>query len=414
MLYTKTVQLIGETNKLVAVLRAFTRYACRLCQSSEINKLFRMGFNPSQREGIRALKEWIDYNATKNLLYRAVWKLSQYQRPNYKRTAQETGFDPDELRFLFRTLSPKDKQKIRAAPEPKTFESDEVLQVLHRVQPHIKRLVKQRLRYVWKNDGALSQEDFQGDLQCQAIKIIRNYEVAGLSVAKMVPVVAQSLTNHCTNLTIFYGKNRRNPLRQLQRENPIRHVWYCNVGAEVVERAAIRVAAKYRRGEYCLATFKNRPAAFVHVRRLYESRTEALAALAQYRAGQATTQRAVLVDLSAECKNDWQPTCTSLETPSRDGEDTVPIINFIPAEDDYDPTEKLLVDDLVQQTTDPRARMFFSAIRGDLGPLFDQFCKNTAGGSSRVLPPAALNRAARKYCGLTQRELDALISKTTT
>lgn len=394
MLQTKVLQVLGNIAILNEVLRAFSRYSCRLCSASGISTLYRLDLSQPEREGLRSLKEWIDHTTYRNTLYHALWWLARHQRPPYKNTAKKHGLDPDELRYLFQLLSQSDRVAVVAAPEPVVFSALQVAEVIQAVQGSARNLVKYRLRYCYSNDAGVSAEDFFCELQCQAVKIIRNYEVLGLTTQQMIPLVARGLTNHAKNLASYHGKDRRNPLQRVEQRGDTREVWYCNVSADRVEKAQVYADPKTRSGEYCLAAFAHRPNAYIYMKRLYDTQTAAEQALQEEIRGRGHC-RAVVVDLSATKQDDWQPTTTSLDTPGQ--EDGTPLLNYISADDPYEAEEL--------ESDDPRARLFFRVVSGDLGPMFEQFCEDTTGRNSAELTEWALGRAARKYCGISTKEL---------
>lgn len=401
MLQTKVLQVLGNITALNEVLRTFSRYACRLCGSSGVGALYHLELAPSEREGLRSLKEWIDHATYRNTLYHALWWLSKHQRPPYKCTAAKHGLDPDELRYLFQLLVPQDRAAIATAPEPTTFSAVQVAEVLRAVQGSARNLVKYRLRYCYANDAGVSAEDFFCELQCQAIKVIRNYEVLGLTTQEMVPLVARGLTNHTKNLASYYGKSCRSPLQRVEQRSDYREVWYCNVNSDRVEKARVSTTPAQRRGEYCLAEFDHRPGAYIYMRRLYDTRKEAETALEAEVRGRGTC-RTVVVDLSNTKQDDWQPTKTSLDTPNQ--ENATPLIDFLPMAGPF--VEK----EIELESDDPRARLFFCVVSGDLGPMFESYCEDTTGHTSAELTEWALGRAARRYCGISMKELVAAVS----
>ena len=409
MLQAKVLQLIGNINGIDLVLRQAARYSCRLCGADGVYCLLRWLDDPTsqQRDGVRELKIWLDHHQYRNVLYRALWALCRYKRPAYKATGRRLGLDPDELRLLFRLLDPDDRDAIANTPEPKHYSKAQVWAVVAALEPHIRKLTKRRLRYCYENDRSLSKEDFWGELQVQAVKIIRKYEILGLPVEDMVPLVAQSITNHCTNLAIFYGKDCRNPLQRIQQRNISRMAWYCCCNTETINQVRVFTTPKYRRGQRCLVTFRDRPPRYVAIGRLYEDQGEAEEALRRYQAGKPNTQRELLLDLTTQTQDDWQPTCCSLETPGKD--DEAPIINFLVASDEEQMTqqaERLL--EQLRSSTDPRAHTLLHLLNGDLIPLFDPYCQQKTGRSSAELSEGTLGRLARRYCGLSLTELSTL------
>jgi len=400
MLQNKILQFFGETYAVTDITRAFVRYCCRLCSSSGISPLYRLELPSTQRAAIRNLKDWVDNSCYRNTLYLAIWMTTQQRRPKYLATAKKFGIDPGELKHQFHLLSREERMKLQTRPEPKRFNSIQVLHTTKNIERYARYLVRKYLRFCYRNDGGFDREDFWSDLTCQAIKIIRTYEVTGLSVDQMTPLVARGLTNHVKNLAIYYGKVRRNPLLRLEQRTETKEAWYCNVNAETVEHVWVYVAPEYRHGEYFLAEFDDRRPAYIYCRRLFDAAAEADESLRQYRAGRGCA-RTTVVDLTASRRDDWQPVTASLDTPGQPN--GAPLINFIPAPDNTDHQ----LNTLIEQTTDPKARLFFDALKGDLGPMFDQYCRDTVGRGSAELPEVTLTRAARHYSGISTKQLHA-------
>ncbi len=85
-------------------------------------------------------------------------------------------------------------------------------------------------------------------------------------------------------------------------------------------------------------------------------------------------------------------------------EDATPLISFLPTADPFEEEEVELESD------DPRARLFFRVVSGDLGPMFEKYCEDTTGRDSAELTEWALGRVARKYCGISLKELTAAVT----
>lgn len=401
MLQAKILQHFGPEAPIDAITKAFVRYACRLCPSSGISALYRLDLNPDQRAAIRILKDWFDYSCHRNDLFRAHWSLAQRKRPQYRTVGRKFGLDPEELRFQFRLLLLEERNELHQQPEPQRFSAAQIVKTIHNVERYSRYLVKQYLRYCYNNDGGIDREDFWADLTCQGVKIIRNYEVTGLTVEQMTPLVARGISNHVKNLAIYYGKDRRNPLQRIEHRTDTREAWYCNLKAEQVEHVWVYVAPEHRKGDYYLAEFDDRSPAYIYCHRLFDTAIEADEALSRYQEGKGR-KRQTVVDLTAEQIDDWQPVMASLDTPSHD--DGAPLINFLPACTNDLPYEDML-DDPVKDIRDPKVRLFCDAFRGDLGPMFDRFCLDTLGKSAAELTETSLARAAQRYSGITAREL---------
>ena len=403
MLQTKILQHFGETAPTADITRAFVRYACRLCGSSGVSALYRLGLEPNQRLAIRILKDWFDYSLHRNTLFYAHWALAQRQRPPYRAVAKKFGLDPEDLRYQFRLIPLEERNSLRQSPEPQRFSAAQIIKTIYNVERYSRYLVKQYLRYCYSNDNSLDREDFWSDLTCQGVRIIRNYEVVGLSVEQMTPLVARGLANHTKNLAIYHGKDCRNPLMRIEQRTDTKEAWYCNVTADEVEHVWVYVAPSHRKGDYYLAEFDDRSPAYIYCRRLFDTAEEADAELLQYHGGKGRARQAI-VDLTTERVDDWQPVASSLDTPGH--EDGAPLINFLPTCTDGVPGDTLL-DELVQDIRDPKTRLFFDAVRGDLGPLFDNFCVDTTGKSSAELSATGLARVAQRYSGVSTKELMA-------
>ncbi len=403
MLQTKIRQLFGEPAPVLEITKAFVQYSCRLCGASGVGRLYRLDLQPRQRQAIRNLKEWLDNSCYRNTLFSAVWSLTQYRKPQYRRVAAHFGLDPQELQYQFNCIPTDEKLELRQQRQPYRFTQVQMTQTMRQVERYGKYLVKQYLRYCYNNDSGVDREDFWGDLSLQGCKIIRNYEVRGLTVEEMTPLVARGLANHVKNLAIYHGKDRRNPLLRLSQRSPTKEAWYCNVTTGQVEHAWVYTSPQQRQGDYYLADFLDRDPAYIYCRRLYSTAQEADTALLEYQQGRGHARTTVL-DLSTGTQDNWQPVVASLDTPADD--DGAPLLSFLPtvpkAEPDY------TLQDLTRNIRDPKVQMFFQAVQGDLGLMFDTFCSTTVGKSSAELSEKALVRAARLYSDVTIKQLQSL------
>jgi len=406
LLQRKIIQLFGQSAPIEDITRVFIRYACRLCPSSGISPLYRLTLDQKQRRNIRTLKDWFDYSCHRNDLYRAHWQLTQQEKPQYRAVGRRYGIDPADLLYQHRLLSLEERTDLRATPEPQQYTTHQILDVVKQVERYGRFLVKQYLRYCYNNDPGIDREDFWADATCQAIKVIRNYEVTGLPVSKMVPLAARGISNHIKNLAIFYGKEGRNPLQRVETRNDTKEAWYCNVQAEQVEHVWVYVAPDRRKGKYLLAEFDNRQPAYVYCCRLYETVEEADQALLDHRRG-CGGARTTVVDLTTHHTDDWMPVATSLDAPvGDDGATLIDLLQF----PDYSPFESDTLDDLTQGVSDPKARLYFDALKGDLGPMFDQFCLEEYGKPYAEMTEVGLTRAAQRYCGVTRKQIQQAIN----
>lgn len=410
MLQTKIFALLSDPSLIYQSLRAFVRYSCRLGGAKEIQVLYHLPLSLQERIGIHDLKEDVDYSIYRNYLYHALWTLTQQSRPHYRITASHNNLDPSELRYFYeRVLLPEERKTIRSVPEPTTFSEQETWQVVKAIRKAIRSATYHQLRYCYKNDAGHSKEDFHADLECEAIKIVRRYEVHNLTVKEMIPLAAQSVRNCAANLAIFYGKDFRNPLLRLKKRTDYKTLWYCDIGDETVLKLKVYTEAKYRTGEYILAQEEDKKR-YVYRHRLYSSESEAQAALQDYQAGE-NAHRRILVDLTSDELDDWQPTLASLNQPLEPGT-TTPLMDLIPAQDcaDYEKI-RICVEELFKAKTDPKVYMFLLAVTGELGPLFESYVNRSTGKSSAELSSLALGRIARRYCGVNLKTITSKLAQ---
>lgn len=395
MLRARVTQILGKDN-IDEALRTYTRYCCRLCGAQEISKL------AYPRARTRELKAWLDHSTYRNILYRALWALCQCpSSPDYRSVAADCQIDPDELQYLYGLLSEADRHELLELPRPGMCSPQDVEAVLDALQGHIKNQARWRLRYCWANDDAHSLEDFCADLTCHAIKVLRNYEVLNLTPKQLIPLVSRGVSNHAKNLASFHGKASRNPLRRLQRRAEVKPVWYCNVRRGVVEQVKVYSSLKFRQGDYCVAAFPDGRMAYVYVYRLHETEEEAKRYLRNYVAGKES-KRHTVIDLSSSHQDDWIPTTVSLDTPS--DPDATPLSHYLATDNLYTPAPFS-----IEGVKNPRVREFFYAMSGDLGPLFEDYCRKRTGRPSTELTDIVLGRVAKRYCRVTKKELTAAL-----
>jgi hypothetical protein len=361
--------------------------------------------------GLQELKERLDYGVYRNDLYRAIWQLTQQSRPHFRVTAGHHKLDPAELRYLYeRVLYSEERASIKQVPQPTAFSEDETWQVVKAIRRAIRSVTYHRLRYCYENDSGFSKEDFHAELECEAIKVVRRYEVDGLTVEAMIPLAAQGVRNYAVNLANFYGKDFRNPLLRLKKRTDYKTLWYCDVGAEEIVKVRVFTEAKYRSGEYILAQEETGKKRYIYLHRLYSNSDEAHNALDDYQAGE-NTYRKTLVDLTSDEQDDWQPTLASINQPVEPGS-KVPLIDLIAAPEklDYEST-KICVESLLESKSDPKIYMFLLAVTGELGPMFESYVTRSTGKSSAELSSLALGRIARRYCGINLKTITTKLAQ---
>jgi len=384
VLAAKVIASIQDTSVHEIILRTFVRYACRLCSGSSVRQLTGV-LDPTERHRISELKEWFDGD-NRNNLYRALWHVPR-TRPYRYDLPEQRPFSPHELKGYFELLTPSDVSTLRRTEKPAAYTNQQIRDVLENkgIRKRINDLVRRRLWFVFNNDGGITEEDLCGELRCQAVKIIRNYEVQGVSVTGMCALVARGMEHFTTNLAVKYGKEQRNPLRRVVVQRDYRRAWYCNTADAVVDLVMVATHKKYRKGRLAFAILKrDRSKRFIDVYRLYETEQEATTALQNYQAfGEGPRQ--CCIDLSPRKQNDWQPTCASLDKPTK--EDGSPLYAFIPANDEVSEYDEEI---------DKTLRKFLdSTLRSDL--QFHNFCTEKTGRTPAELTPKLLYRTAKQF-----------------
>lgn len=405
MLLNRVFGFVNDRTLVYTILRTYVRYSCRLCGSAEVRALYQqLPLSLQERIGLYDLKSSIDYSIYRNTLYHAIWLLTQQKRPHFRITAREHHLDPEALKYYYeQVLTSEERNTISQVDKPTAFSESDTLRVVKSIRKAIRSSTYHRLRYLYENDSGHSKEDFHAELECEAIKIVRKYEVQNITVDKMIPLAAQGIRNRATNIAIFYGQDFRNPLIQIKQRTNYKTLWYCDVGSEEVLQVRAFTHFKYRTGEYILARVDDKDR-YVYQHRLYDSQQDAQNALSDYLSGNSC-HRKVLVDLTSDEQDDWQSTLSSLDQPIEPGT-TTPMLELIPSPEklDYE-SAKICLDDLLQGENDSKTHMFLMAVTGQLGPLFEAYVNRNTGKSSAELSSLALGRIARRYCGVNLKTI---------
>lgn len=388
-----------DLNLPVETVRTFVRYCCRLVGAQEIRDLT-AGFPATTTEQVRDVRRWVD-GQLRNQLYECCWELVRQDgwlqndwRPKLPRLAAQYGIDPDDLAHYYGCLSQQDRQEIGIRSKPTTFVDQEIVAIVQSKQivAYCKKLAWFRLRFIYQNDRAMHYEDAVADLQVQAVEVLRYYEPLGLSHQHLVNNVYAGLRNYCVNFARHYGSAKRNPLVRIQTVST-RSGWYC-CGAAVYLVEIPRDPVSGRSA----VVFPNGQTLDVDVMQLYSTRQEALDAMQN-----PEHRRPAAIDLSRD-RHEWCSACVSLWTtdmPLRKS-----LLNFM--------TDRRAPDDLwnemIDRCRDPAVRKAVEQILNP-SPLFDFYCQQHYGRSSRDLGETTIRKAARRYCRLDRKKAAALQQK---
>lgn len=327
------LECAGEDAKLNNLAELFTRYTCRLIGArdfrKEIRRLF-YGLDDLQRE-VLCVKEDLDYSILKNRLFRAIHKLSNYQKVTKKRVlvcANEYSVDCDDLSFFYRSLS-RDDVKAISSKEIRDYEynESEILQILGKVERLMKGLAHKKLHFVLNNDPMIEKlEDLVGPLHVGAMKVIRDSEILDITAAHMLGKVIRTVRNEVVNLTALHGRGKRKVVSRVKEQLDNREVFYLNIqdgsilpvvtfaGLEyrIKKEGNIHIAVLYLNEENDEADWL-----IVHLKRLYETRSEAEQAWADRQAGKRSKRR-YYIDPSPQEIDDFQLNVVSLDAMDED------------------------------------------------------------------------------------------------
>lgn len=395
MLCAKIAQHLPAAS--ATLLPHFVRYVCRFTQYHEINHLS-MSLPFGQRDAFRTVREWIDCSVHKNQLYRGLWWIAHQPNPRYQKIAARLGLDPDGLKACFHCLDAHDRDELQRRPKPRRLCDRAIIEVIDAVTRYNRFLTRKRLYFFWANDHGVDADDVEAELACQAVRIIRHYEIFDYNANTMAALVARGLKNYAANLAKHHGHESRNPLLSLETREKHKTVWYLNVRQEKVEKAFVLPEDRHhRRGTKVLTYFVDR-VRYSNVYRFYPTQQEAEQALRDCRRGVLKT-RTIIMDLTPETVGDWIPRTRSFDVPNPETgltlHDVIPSPSVLP-EIQFDRHHNVI---------DPKIKQFIETLNGDWEPLFDAHCVETTGHHSDELPVKTLVCAARTFVGIGRNEL---------
>lgn len=409
-----------ETQKLNNLANLFARYTCRLIGAREFRKEIRLlfyGLDDLQRE-VLCMKEDLDYSILKNRLFRAIHKLSNCKKVTKKQIlvcADVYSVDCDDLSFFYRSLS-RDDVKAVSIKEIRDYEytESEILQILGKVERLMKGLAHKKLHFVLANDPMIEKlEDLVGPLHVGVMKVIRDSEILDITAAHMLGKVIRTVRNEVVNLTARHGRGKRKVVRRVKERLDNREAFYLNIqdgsilpvttfpGLEyrIKKEGNIHIAVLYTNEETDEADWL-----IVHLKRLYETRTEAEQAWVDRQAGKRSKRR-YYIDPSPQEIDDFQLNVISLD--ALDEDENRPNYSEILTADTTSWTQiedQTHAKEMISKLS-PHLQEFAELVFNEaVDELFDAWCEEQ-GIDPTTCDLSQLGRAARGYMGVTRPQL---------
>jgi hypothetical protein len=265
--------------------------------------------------------------------------------------------------------------------------------------------VRTRLRFIWQNDPAVTQQDLCCDLQRKALAASRSAALKGYTELHRSHCMRVAITN-CSNVAAQRGNVARCPLQRQHQATRQRAAWLVDTEGRQVLACWVSLQRRHRRGDYVLVKFQG-ACQFRHLQRLYETQQEAEQGLQRF-VQLGDGKRQAIIDLTAD-HDDFRASTISLDTP------------LIAQNHDGSPMTR---HDLVAgqppvdlglsfaSITDPRARQCLDLLlhRCD-DPVFTQFCRQRFGEDPAQLGDRALLRRAMQFSGIDLKEMRVVLRR---
>jgi len=403
-------QSYNRTTRLIIL------YSCRFIGSRDYRKAVKWVFphNKKIRTGLMDLKDDLDYSIYKNDLYRAAHYLCTQPKCTIeamKAASKIYKIEVEDLLLLKKLLSIAEKRTIAALPAaPGTYSKQQVAALIKHIDPITRNIVFRQLAFIFNHDPMMEgADDLIEQLRTQAIKVIREYEVANITEDHMIKNTVVSVQNHAVNIAESFGRSKRQPLMRTSKRDTFREVWYLNIHDFAITQVKVSPNPKLRiqKGDNLYVMVQDcetDDVLLVQCKRLYETQCEAETAASLRKAGKYS-KRKRYVDLSPQSFDEFQQTCISIDTAL--DEESVPLIQKIP--------DELASADLSADTTDeskhlvnrltPRLREFADII---LNPEGNDFFIEWSDKTNKIFSSTELKRlgkAACDYIGISKPKL---------
>lgn len=325
----QAVECVQSSELKPKIGRIITLYICRLIGARAYRRAIKyyLPENPEIQQELFDLKESLDFSVHKNDLLRAVYELvtaTTVDADFVLRTCKHHCIDCDDAVFLTNTLLEDDKASLTKRPYPNKYSHTEVAFILKKVDSIIKNLVNRKLAFITNSDPMLEgPEDLMEQLKLQAIRIIREYEIDGITQEHMIKNVVVGLKNHTVNLAEAHGRSKRQPIARTHKKEDYRTAWYLNINdfSIVPVKVSKHRDLRTKKGDSIQVRVRECTTdreILVHYKRLYHSEMEAQTAINLRRAGQYS-KRLRYLDLSSEDEDEFQLTCVPIDQETENG-----------------------------------------------------------------------------------------------
>jgi hypothetical protein len=403
------------------IQRLIALYSCRIVSARDYRKLVKYIFPDSfdLQQNLLTLKDFLDHSTTRNNIFRALYAMANSEElddPTLLSIGLKHDIEPDDLQILYRILNERERQALASlATPPGEWTTLQVQDLMKRVDRIIKNYAKRYLRFVVKHDEAIDTiEDLAGELRTAAVKVIREYEVQNYTDDHMIKTVVRSVRNHAVNMAEAYGREKRAPVVRIKKRDPFRLAWYLNIRDNSITQVQVRPDLDARdcyNGDLRIIvrdSMHNRTMR-VHLKRLYETREEALDALQRRQRGEYS-KREHYIDLSPRQRDEFQTTSMSIYKKTDDDHATELIERLPDERETFAKPDESAYKELVC-TAEVNAREFATLVNDPYDPFFLSFAEDM-GEDPSTCDCSRLGNLVCSYLNTTKEQVRAELLNT--
>ena len=419
---TTALERTGVIFRIQDIARVVARYVCRLIGARVFRHEIRRvldGYDNAQRE-VLDLKEYLDNSVKKNMLFRAIHKLSSsvlFSSSEVVATANSYGVDGDDVYLLYDALTEDDVSEVAGfVLSDRGYSDTEVLEILKETSRLARRLVHRKLGFILTHDPMFeSAEDLVGQLHVAVLRVIREYEIHCTTIEHMTARVAKSLKNQAVNLAEKHGREKRQMVGRLREVSTYREVFHLDTATSAITSVQVfadRRLRQYKDGNVLMAVrdAESTDWRVVHHKRLYETEQEAQDALALHTAGERS-KRVRYLNPAPEEIDDFQLNVLSIDVMDDRGS-TRPFADTCESEERVFSMEDTIREKTILDTVGPRSRPFVELIFDSaVDDLFDAWCEEQ-GFNTATFDLAKMGRMACRYLGVSKGQVRNDLSKT--
>jgi len=403
------------------IQRLIALYSCRMVSARDYRKLVKYIFPNSYdlQQNLLTLKDFLDHSTTRNNIFRALYAMANSEELDdctLLNIGLNHSLEPDDLQVLYRILNERERQALATLDTPPgEWTTIQVQDLLKRVDHIIKNYAKKYLTFVLKHDESIDTiEDLAGELRTAAVRVIREYEVQHYNDDRMIKTVVRSVRNHAVNMAESYGREKRAPVVRIKKCEPFRLAWYLNIQDGSITQVQVRPdkKARDRKGDdlriIVRDPYHNRMMR-VHLKRLYETREEALEAHQKRQRGEYS-KRERYIDLSPQQRDEFQTTSMSIYK-KVDDDNSTELVDRLPDErETFAKPDETNYKQLVC-TAEVHAREFATLINDPYDPFFLSFAEEQ-GEDPATCDCSRLGNLVCSYLNTTKEEVRAELLNT--